>query len=257
MLSGLRSALLQPVSGASLAVARMAFGVTVVVEVGRYVYHDWIWAYYVEPVLRLTYYGWGWVPAASYPVLLVVFGLLAAAGAALALGYRTRLAATATALLLGYVFLLEQGRYLNHIYLMVVLAALFALLPSGGAWSLDRWRQSKAWRGAIPAWGLRAFQTQLALVYTTAAVAKINGDWLRGEPIGMWLEPTLAGSPLAVLLGWEPWPLLFAWGGLALDLLAVPALFWRRTRVLAVAALVSFHLFNAWAFEIGVFPWLM
>ena len=47
-----------------------------------------------------------------------------------------------------------------------------------------------------------------------------------------------------------------AWGGIAFDLLVIPALLWRRTRWLAVVATIGFHLVNG-LFRIGIFPWLM
>jgi hypothetical protein len=51
--------------------------------------------------------------------------------------------------------------------------------------------------------------------------------------------------------------LAVTWGGLLFDLLVVPALLWRRTRPLAYATAVLFHLTNAIVFQIGIFPWLM
>ena len=257
--AALRSALLRPVSGASLAAYRAAFGITVAVEVARYFAHGWVWAYYVEPPIRLTYFGWGWVPGAPYGVLVGVFLALAACGLSLAAGFATRLAAVLTTLGLGYVFLLEQGRYLNHFYLMVLMAALLALLPAGHAWSADARLASGRWRGdgTVPAWAVWAVRAHLGIVYAFAAVAKLNPDWLRGEPITTWLAPTFAGSPVDFILDLPGWGLAFAWGGLALDALALPLLLWRRTRVPMALALMGFHLFNAWAFSIGVFPWLM
>ena len=256
--AALRSALLAPVSGASLAAFRAAFGVTVFAEVLRYVGYGWVHAYYVEPAVRLTYWGWGWVPSAPPAVIGGVFVALGIAGLTLAVGWRTRASAAAVTVLLGYVFLLEQGRYLNHIYLMVMVAALLALLPAGQAWSLDARREKGRWRADVPAWSVWAVRAYLGIVYVYAAVAKLNWDWLvRGEPIGTWLSPTLATSPVAFVTEIPGWELLVAWGGLAIDGLALPFLLWRRTRVPMALALVGFHLFNAWAFSIGVFPWLM
>jgi hypothetical protein len=40
-----------------------------------------------------------------------------------------------------------------------------------------------------------------------------------------------------------------------LDLFAVPALLWHRTRIPAFVAVVCFHLTNAYLFSIGIFPW--
>lgn len=258
-LASARLALLRPVPGASLAAYRAAFGVTVAVEVVRYLANGWVWAYYVEPAVRLTYYGWSWVPSAPFGVLVGVFLALGLCGLFLAGGLATRAAAVLTTVGLGYVFLLEQGRYLNHIYLMVAMSALLALLPAGRSWSADARLDTGRWRGpgAVPAWAVWAVRAHLGIVYAFAAVAKLNPDWLRGEPIASWLAPTFAGSPLDFVLDVPGWGLLFAWGGLALDGLALPLLLWRRTRVPMALALVGFHLFNAWAFSIGVFPWLM
>ena len=49
----------------------------------------------------------------------------------------------------------------------------------------------------------------------------------------------------------------FVIGGLLLDLLVVPLLLWRRTRLFAFVAAVLFNLINAVIFDIGIFPWLM
>jgi hypothetical protein len=46
-------------------------------------------------------------------------------------------------------------------------------------------------------------------------------------------------------------------GGVLLDLLIVPLLLWKRTRVYAFVAAAAFHLLNARLFNIGIFPWFM
>jgi hypothetical protein len=55
----------------------------------------------------------------------------------------------------------------------------------------------------------------------------------------------------------EEWAVaFFGYGGLLLDLLIVPLLLWRRTRLLALGGAIAFHLLNNWLFRIGIFPWL-
>lgn len=99
-------------------------------------------------------------------------------------------------------------------------------------------------------------RAQLAIVYFFAAVAKLNGDWLRGEPLRSWLRAR-ADLPLIGRFLDEPFaPWLFSYGGLALDLAAAPLLLIRRTRGAMFLALVAFHLLNAALFDIGIFPWL-
>jgi hypothetical protein len=97
-------------------------------------------------------------------------------------------------------------------------------------------------------------RAQIGLVYFYAGLAKVNGDWLRGQPLHAWLA---ARTDVAAFLG-EPWVAwLFSYGSLALDLLMAPALLWRRTRVAALCLAIVFHLLNWQLFGLGVFPWLM
>ena len=44
--------------------------------------------------------------------------------------------------------------------------------------------------------------------------------------------------------------------GILFDLLIVPALLWRRTRLGAFLVSIIFHLFNSFVFQIGIFPYL-
>jgi hypothetical protein len=48
-----------------------------------------------------------------------------------------------------------------------------------------------------------------------------------------------------------------SWGGLVFDLAIVPALLYKRTRVIAYIAALAFHLANSCLFNIHVFPWFM
>ena len=50
---------------------------------------------------------------------------------------------------------------------------------------------------------------------------------------------------------------VFAWGGLLVDLLLLPALLWKRTRWIAFVFAVLFHLWNSTLFQIGIFPPMM
>ena len=89
-------------------------------------------------------------------------------------------------------------------------------------------------------------------------IAKINEDWLNGEPIRSWLADRADTFPIIGIFFTEEWfVMLFAYGALFVDLLAVPFLLWRRTRILMYGILVSFHILNVQLFNIGIFPWFM
>ena len=73
----------------------------------------------------------------------------------------------------------------------------------------------------------------------------------------IWLSP-LARIPAFGHIFAADWVVhSFVIGGLLLDLLVVPLLLWRRTRLFAFVAAVLFNLINSVLFDIGIFPWLM
>ncbi|MEO1478233.1 MAG: HTTM domain-containing protein [Bacteroidota bacterium] len=255
----------RPVHAASLVAFRVAFGAVMVWEAWRYASKGWIERYYVDPVFHFSYPGFDWIAPLPLGDMYAVFAALAIGGVGVALGWQYRITASMLFVTTAYVFLLAPGHYLNHVYLLVLLAGLLAVVPAHHAYSVDAWaRRRRARRtGADPppttvaVWAVWLFRAQLGIVYTYAGIAKLNPDWLRGEPIGTWLARR-ADYPVLGPLFAEPWAgVAFAWGGLALDLFAVPFLLWRRTRLAAYLALVVFHLMNAWIFTIGVFPWAM
>jgi hypothetical protein len=246
-----------PVDIASLAVFRIAFGAVMVWEVYRYFSKGWIARYYIDPDFHFTYYGFGWVkpwPGDGMYVHFAVLGL-AAAGMMAGLFYR----ASALVLFLGftYVFLLDQSRYLNHFYLISLIALLLVFLPVHRAASLDALRRPGLRADTAPAWALWLVRAQVGIPYFYGGIAKLNGDWLRAEPIRSWLASRL-DFPLIGRFFTDEWMVLaFAYGGLLLDLLIVPFLLWRRTRPHAFAVGLVFHATNALLFRIGIFPWMM
>jgi hypothetical protein len=243
----------EPIAAHSLAVFRIAFGLLLAWEAGRYLSSGWIEKHFVEPAFHFTYFVFGWVRPPPQPWLDRLFVALGGAGLCIAAGFRTRLAAALLFVGFAWVFLLEQARYLNHFYLVLLLALLLAWLPTDGAWSWRAWREGgrSAPRGAL--WLLRA---QLAIVYGYAAIAKLNGDWLQAEPLRSWLASRREMPWIGPLLAqeWVAWAMSYA--GLLLDLLAVPLLLIRKTRARMFAALCAFHVSNHFLFDIGIFPWL-
>ena len=100
-------------------------------------------------------------------------------------------------------------------------------------------------------------RAQVGLVYFYGGVAKLNEDWLRGEPLRSWLADYADWQVVGPFLASEWGVYLFSYGGLLFDLLIVPLLLWKRTRLYAFAGVVAFNVLNAWLFNIGIFPWLM
>ena len=245
-----------PVDIASLAFGRICFGLILVWEVTRYFDRGWIEDYWMEPEFHFSYFGFGWLvpwPGDGMYWHFVLIGVLAGL---VVVGVCYRVAAVGLFLSLSYVFVLEQARYLNHFYLICLLAFLFAIVPAGSDASLDRrWKWCRP-RSQVPLWCLGLLRFQIGAVYFFGGIAKLNGDWLAGEPLRMWLR-NRTDYPLIGSCFESEWVVMgMVYGGLIFDLLVVPLLCCRRTRTLAFIGVVCFNGINAVLFSIGVFPWL-
>jgi hypothetical protein len=244
------------VDPASLVFVRIAFGAILFWEVVRYFRNGWIERYWIDPVFHFTYLGFSWVKPWPGLGMYVHVGALGVLAILIGVGLRYRVATSLFFLGFTYLFLLDQARYLNHFYFLILLSFLLILVPANRAFSFDALIGPKRADRRIPAWSIWILRFQLLVLYGFAGIAKLNGDWLRGNPLRDWLAPLSAHRIIGGLFQSEAAPYLLSYGGLLLDLLVGPLLLWRRTRPLAFLALASFHAMNAWLFQIGIFPWI-
>lgn len=246
-----------PVDIASIVVFRIGFGAILLWEVWRYFHNEWIDLLWIEPGFHFKYYGFAWVapwPGHGMEIHLYVLGALALC---IAIGLAYRACTVLFFLGFAYIFLLDQTTYLNHFYLVGLVSLLLIFVPAHRALSVDaRWRPSIR-AGATPAWTLWLLRFQIGIAYFYGGLAKLNGDWLRGEPMRGWLGERRDFPLIGSLFDREWMVYLFSYGGLLLDLAIVPLLLWRRTRVPAFVVAVVFHLTNSRLFDIGIFPWFM
>ncbi|HJU60714.1 MAG TPA: HTTM domain-containing protein, partial [Candidatus Binatia bacterium] len=251
------AALFKPVDISFLVFFRILFGGIMLWEVYRYFTYGWISRYFIEPAVTFTYYGFSWVkpwPGRGMYIHFLVIGL---AAACVMVGFLYRIAAPIFFLAFTYSFLLDQTRYLNHFYLVCLIAFLMCFLPAERALSVDALLRRKIRSDVVPAWTLWLLRIQVGIPYFYGGIAKLNSDWIHGgEPMRTWLSP-LARTPGGHIFAADWVVYSFVIGGLMLDLLVVPLLLWRRTRLFAFAAAVAFNLINAVIFEIGIFPWMM
>ncbi|MEM7154480.1 MAG: HTTM domain-containing protein [Myxococcota bacterium] len=254
-LQRLRAAATRPVDGASLLMFRIAFGLIIFWEVMRYTNNGWVKAYYLDTEFRFKYWPFDFVEPWGGDGMYWQFGILGVAALAIMTGFRYRIASVVAFFSLAYIFLLDQGRYLNHFYLVVLVSFLMMFLPFDRVASLDPWKRNPP--GTMPAWVLWLMRFQIGVPYFFGGVAKINGDWLRGQPLTAWLSNKGDFPVLGPLFENETIGFSMAYGGLMLDLCGVFLLMWRKTRVPTFIVIVSFHLTNSGLFKIGIFPWMM
>jgi vitamin K-dependent gamma-carboxylase len=243
--------------GASVAAFRMALGLLLVWEVTRYFSNSWIERYWVQPSFHFRYYAFSWVPLVPQPWLSVEVFALGVAGVMVAVGFRHRVATFIAATIFLHLFLLEQARYLNHFYAAFLFLCLVGVTPAGQTWGLDALRSPASSRGRIPMWSLTLLRFQVAIIYVFAAVAKLDPDWLSGRAITPVIATRMDRPFIRWLFEMNVGHLVFSGGGFLLDALLIPALLWKRTRIVAFTAAVVFHVLNAQVFQIGIFPWMM
>ncbi|MDX1952216.1 MAG: HTTM domain-containing protein [Verrucomicrobiota bacterium] len=250
-----RQQLNKPVDPASLALFRIGFGALMACALVRFLAKGWVHDLFIEPTWFFPFTGFEWIKPLPSPWIYFHVFLLLAAAIGIALGWRFRLSATIFFFGFTYLELIDKTNYLNHYYLVSILAGLLIFLPADRPWSLSR---SSKKGEPIPVWTVYLLRFQLAVVYFFAGLAKLNSDWLlEAQPLRIWLAAR-DDLPLIGSLMDEVWVAYAAsWTGFVYDLTIAAFLLWPRTRPAAYVAVLLFHLATALLFPIGLFPWLM
>ena len=251
-----KNLLLAPCDVAGIAFFRFVFGSVVLAHVALYFHGHLIEYYFGSAPHHLTYFGFEWVQPLELKGMKALYVVMGLSAAGVALGLLYRLSAIVLFLTFTWCFLAEAAQFQNHYYLMCLLAFLLALMPAHRSFSVDSILFPDKACGFLPnGWRLLLI-FQISLPYVFGAIAKLDGDWLNGIPVGIWMEAKndlpLIGPQLTER--WMEWFICYA--GLVIDLAAVPALLWKPTRIPMTCVLVAFHLCNSVLFPIDVFPWL-
>lgn len=249
--------LFKPVHIGSLVAFRVLFGLVMLWEVYRYFDRGWITRYWVDPAFNFKYEWFEWVVPLSADGMVLLFYLLGLLSVFITIGLFYRVSAGLFFLLFTYTFLLEQARYLNHFYLVMLISFIMTLLPAHRAFSVDAYLFPKHRSNVVPYWTVLTLQLQIGLVYFFGGIAKLNMDWLTGSPMDSWLPRRSDFPVIGEYFEISEVTLFVSYSGLLLDLLALPLLIIRKTRPWMALALVFFHLMNDRLFTIGIFPWFM
>ena len=254
---GLRGWLARPTDLASLAWFRIAFGVLAGAEGYRLVSDDIVMDLWMYPGVRLEWPALAWLPAWTGTAPMFHFLALMPLGLAVATG--TLFRASCALLAIGWLYPLavRPTAFLAEAAFLGVLAGVLACTPANRQLSVDATRRPALRAREGPAWPLLLLRAQLTWMQLSAGLALLNGDWLRGYPLALWL-PERAGMPL---LGWVHESPDFAVGAswvLAVVLVTGPVALWgRRTRVPALVALSACLLWLSQTFALGAVPWVL
>lgn len=258
MIDRLARAAASPVSLSSLAVFRIAFGLMMLVSSVRFVVNGWVERVWVEPTFFFKYPGLEWIQVWSPPGLYLHYGVLATLALCIAAGFFYRVSVVAFAITFSYVQAMDVTNYLNHYYLVILLAILMSFMPLHGKWSLDSVLFARIRQAFVPAWMLWILRFQISTVYFFAALAKLGPDWLlHAQPLNIWLNARVE-TPVVGGLFSEVWiAYVMSWAGFLYDLTIPIWLSIRRTRPLAYLAVIVFHAATWMLFDIGMFPVIM
>jgi vitamin K-dependent gamma-carboxylase len=246
-----------PVDAAALGVVRIVLGAMIAWDALRFFAFGWIAEYYILPKWHFTYLYFGWVQPWPGNWMYVHFAALFLVAVLVAFGLYCRAASVALFLGYTYVFLLEKSAYMNHYYLIALLCFLMIWMQPHHAFALDRLRRPDL-PTTVPRWNVLLLRFQLFIVYFYGAIAKLNPDWLAGEP--MYSEIVRRAPDVPAIATHFPPALLayaIAYGGILFDAAVPIALCFRRTRRFGFVMAAVFHLLNDLFLRIGVFSYLM
>ncbi len=146
--------------------------------------------------------------------------------------------------------------------LMRMFAFFLLWMPLDSAWSILRCRNGSQESNPSPAsaWGLRLMQFQMAALYASTAICKLEGiTWSNGtatwyvsrmaDNYGRWIPATWFDVPNFVLLT--------TWGALFIEASLPIALWFRSTRKFAILAGIALHLGIEVSMNLFLFQWLM
>lgn len=242
----------------SLAAFRVLFGLMMFVGTVRFMAYGWVDQFFVQPDYFFHYWGFEWIEPLPAAWMHGVFWALTALSVLVAIGLFYRVAIVGFFVLFTYVELIDVANYLNHYYLVSLVALLLCFLPAHRAWSVDAWLRPAIRRAKTAAYHVWLLRFQVGLVYFFAGVAKIGSDWLvHGQPLNIWLTSRVDTPVIGPYLDLWWIAVAMGWAGLLNDLLMPFLLSWRKSRPFAYATIVVFHVATGYFFRIGMFPIIM
>jgi len=246
--------LFKAIDNSPLVVFRIFFGFLVACESFGAILTGWVKRILIDPEVTFSFIGFEWLKPLPGFGMYFYFIAMGVFGLAIMFGYRYRLAIISYTLLWAGVYFMQKTAYNNHYYLLLLISFLLIFLPANSYASLDVRQNRIKEENTMPYWISLLFIIQVAIVYVFASIAKFYPDWLDGT----FTRNLLADSTNVIALKklfLQKWFYLFiAYMGIVFDLLIVPLLLFKKTRMLALLASLTFHLFNAIFLEIGIFP---
>ena len=248
--------LFKQIDNTGLVLWRVVFGALITVEAFGAIATGWVRRTLVEPDFTFNFIGFDFLQPLPGDGMYYYFALMGVFGLLVMVGYKYRFSMACYALMWTCVYLMQKSSYNNHYYLMMLLCWLMVFLPAHRWFSVDAWRNPIVKMPSAPRWAYLVVIFQVWIVYTYASVAKWYPDWLDTTVAELFMRGKsdywLIGPMLQ--LEWVHW--CIAYVGILFDLLIIPLLLYKRTRLIGFLISIFFHLFNSFVFQIGIFPYM-
>lgn len=254
--------LFSKIDNAQIVVFRIFFGLLMMVECWGSIATGWVTETFVEPKFTFTFIGFEWTNFLLGETMYYIYIALGFLGLMIMLGLFYRISSFLFAIGWSLVYFMQKEHYNNHYYLVMLVSWIMVFIPAHQYKSLDAFRSSKIRSTWTYYWTRLIFILQLFILYTYAAIAKLYPGWMNGDFLmiryanfSRWVDKTIAYEPLTNFTSSREFSQIFSWFGFGFDLLIVPLLLWKQTRIPALIAAMFFHLFNSATLHIGIFPY--
>lgn len=248
--------LFEQIDNSSLIVFRWLFGLLLMLEGWGAIALGWVKRVHVDSQFTFNFIGFDFLQVLHGEFMYVFFGILGLVGFAVMIGFKYRWSMTIYFVMWMVAYLIQKESYNNHYFLMVLVCGLMLFFPANTWASWDAKRNPEIRKNHMPRWVWIVVVLQLLIVYTYASVAKLYPDWLDGTVATNMMANRINYPIIGEFLQTNFVINAVTWYGILFDLLIIPLLLWRKTRVWALGFGVFFHLFNSAFFQIGVFPYM-
>ncbi|MFV0304877.1 MAG: HTTM domain-containing protein [Moheibacter sp.] len=254
--------LFKRIDNSPIIVFRIFFGLLMMIECWGSIATGWVTETFVDPKFTFTFIGFEWTNILLGETMYYVYIALGFLGLMIMLGLFYRISSFIFAIGWSLVYFMQKEHYNNHYYLVMLVSWIMIFIPANRYKSLDIILFPKIQSNWIYNWTRLIFILQLFILYTYAAIAKLYPGWINGDFLmirytnfSRWIDKTIAYEPITNFISSREFAQLFSWLGFGFDLLIVPLLLWKRTRVIALCATLFFHIFNSATLHIGIFPY--
>lgn len=248
--------LFKQIDNTGLVLFRVVFGLLIAIEAFGAIATGWVQRVLVEPEFTFNFIGFDFLQNIQGGAMYYYFGIMGIFGLMVMVGYKYRLSMFFYALMWAGVYLMQKTSYNNHYYLMMLLCWIMVFLPSNRWFSIDAKLDPSIRSSMMPQWCKWVVILQVLIVFTYASVAKWHPDWFDATAPAMFMKAKKSYWLIGDLLQ-QPWAhYTMAYFGILFDLLIIPMLLWKKTRIFGFYLSLCFHLFNSIVFQVGIFPYM-